>query len=135
MENIQKEYDQNKNKGPTYIIGDWNARLIYPANEVEEEIMGKHTLHRNADTVHNLNEAMLENRSNLIDFATINNLKVVNTQYRKPLNKTATYRIRKEAHLILEQITPNTHTQSITLWSHTDGGTRSLMQRQTQMQT
>ena len=45
---IQKVLDKKKNKGPRYICGDWNARLIFPTSteeeeEEEEEIIGKHT--------------------------------------------------------------------------------------------
>ena len=40
-EKLQKIVDKKKNKGPLYIMGDWNARLIYPTTEAEEAIMGK----------------------------------------------------------------------------------------------
>ena len=35
-ENLQNTFDKLKNKGPTYIAGDFNARLIYPCNSTEE---------------------------------------------------------------------------------------------------
>ena len=33
---LQNTYDKLKNKGPTYIVGDY-ARLIYPNNSTEEK--------------------------------------------------------------------------------------------------
>ena len=36
---IQKVIDKKKNKGPMYICGDWDARLIYPTSTEEEEII------------------------------------------------------------------------------------------------
>ena len=48
-EEIQKVLDKKKNKGPMYICGDWNARLVYPTTATEEEdIMGKNTMHTNS---------------------------------------------------------------------------------------
>ena len=44
---LQDTYNKLKNKGPTYIVGDFNARLIYPCNEAEEQIMGKFTMFEN----------------------------------------------------------------------------------------
>lgn len=41
-EDLQKLIDKRRNRGPTYILGDWNARLICPASpEEEEEVMGE----------------------------------------------------------------------------------------------
>ena len=59
---IQKVIDKKKNKGPMYICGDWNARLIYPTSEEEEQIIGKHTLHENASALEQFSNGMLENR-------------------------------------------------------------------------
>ena len=39
-EEIHKVIDKKKNKGPMYICGDWNARLIFPTSTEEEEIIG-----------------------------------------------------------------------------------------------
>ena len=39
--NLQNIYDKLRNKGPTYILGDFNARAIYTTNSTEEE--GKET--------------------------------------------------------------------------------------------
>ena len=31
------------------MIGDWNARLLYPTTQIEEELIGKHTMHNNVN--------------------------------------------------------------------------------------
>ena len=36
-DNLQDTYDKLKNKGPTYIVGDFNARLIYTSNEADKQ--------------------------------------------------------------------------------------------------
>jgi exonuclease III len=59
---IQKVIDKKKNKGPMYICGDWNARLIYPTSTEEELIIGKHTLHGDASALELFTTGMLENR-------------------------------------------------------------------------
>ena len=63
-EELQDTYDKLKNKGPTYIVGDFNARLIYPNNSTEEEAIGKFTMHDNTDHLRHKNytEGMLDNR-------------------------------------------------------------------------
>ena len=61
-EEIQKVIDKKKNKGPMYICGDWNARLIYPTSAEEEFIIGKHTLHEDASALELFTAGMLENR-------------------------------------------------------------------------
>ena len=63
-EHLRDTYDKLKNKGPTYIVGDFNARLIYPNNSTEEESIGKFTMFENKDYLSNSSykEGMLENR-------------------------------------------------------------------------
>ena len=39
-ENLQTTYDKLKSNGPTYIVGDFNSRTIYPGNTTEEELIG-----------------------------------------------------------------------------------------------
>ena len=84
-ENLQNLYDKLKNKGPTYIVGDFNARLIYPNNSTEEEAMGKFTMHENNEHMRHANytEGMLENRELLTQFA------MANTMYKKTHRKTS----------------------------------------------
>ena len=45
-DNLQNTFEKLNNKGPTYIVGDFNARLIYPGNNTEEEAMGKFTMYK-----------------------------------------------------------------------------------------
>ena len=86
---IQKIIDRKKNKGPLFITGDLNARLIYPTNLEEEHIMGKHTMHKNEEKVNQLRDEMRENRDLLTEVCITNELRVANTMYRKPLHKNS----------------------------------------------
>ena len=111
-EDLQKVIDKRKNKGPIYILGDWNARLIYPISTDEEEIMGKHTMHTNTETINRLTNSMRENRDLMMEFCMTNEMKVTNTMCRKPLEKVATYRKSKEILPdTIENITADTHEQ------------------------
>ena len=38
-EELQKVIEKRRSKGPIYILGDWNARLIYPNTEEEEQFI------------------------------------------------------------------------------------------------
>ena len=67
---IQKVIDKKKNKGPMYICGDWNARLIYPTStEEEEEIIGKHTMHEDNAVMNLFTAGMNDNTERIIDLA------------------------------------------------------------------
>ena len=109
---LQQIVDRRKNKGPVYIIGDWNARLIYPNTDEEHAIMGKHTLHENAEWLGRHTEGMKEHRDMMIEFCITNELMVTNTMYRKTPNKISTYRKHKETDIEHEEpITRDTHEQ------------------------
>ena len=95
-EDLQKVIDKRKSKGPIYILGDWNARLTYPNSETEELVMGKHTMHNSTATMSRFTEAMRENRELMLECSITNTLQILNTMYRKPLTKTATYRKSKK---------------------------------------
>lgn len=56
-------------------------------------------------------DAMRENRDLMIETAISNTLQVVNTMYRKPPGKTATYRKNKETDIQFEPANRNTHEQ------------------------
>ena len=58
--------------------------------------MGKHTMHENDNAIEHLSESMRENRELMVEFCVANEFKVANTMFRKPLDRTATYRNRKE---------------------------------------
>ena len=111
-EEIQKILDKKKNKGPMFICGDWNARLIYPTTEEEELIFGKHTLHEDATAIDLFTAGMNDNRERIIELAKIYNLVAMNTKFRKRPEKLATYRKIKETEGITnEPISKNTHEQ------------------------
>ena len=87
------------------------TRLIYPRNDLEENIMGKYTMHKNTIALDKFNEGMIDNRDRMMEFATTNSLKICNTMYKKPLTKLATYRKEKSTNLTTEVILPQTHEQ------------------------
>ena len=58
--------------------------------------MGKHTMHKDNEELNNFLEGMTENRELMVEFCLSNELKVMNIMFRKPLEKTATYRKRKQ---------------------------------------
>ena len=107
-------------------MGDFNARLIYPSTAEEEEIMGKHTMHCNSEGLERLTETMRDNRDLMTELCMTNEMRVMNTMYRKPKQKTATYRIIKstpeEGHQ--ETVEAGTHEQidyilTMRRWSNT----------------
>ena len=108
---LQDTYNKLKNKGPTYIIGDLNARMIYPNNDTEEEIMGKYTMYENKEQMEKLTEGMLENRELLAQLTTANDMELINTMYKKSITKLATYRIDKSTNKQYCNITNKTHAQ------------------------
>ena len=91
-EEIPKTAGNNRNTGPVIIGGDFNARLQEAPDEEEKEIIGEHTFQRLATNLGLLSEDMLENMQLLINMAREHNLIAVNTFYRKPEHKLATYR-------------------------------------------
>ncbi len=94
-DNLQSTFEKLNNKGPTHIVGDFNARLIYPGNSTEEEAMGKFTMYENNSilTSPNFKEGALENRGLLLQFTLSNELKIVNAMYQQHIGKLASYRI------------------------------------------
>ena len=94
-EKLQKTAHKEKSKGPPYIIGDRNARLIYPATHTEEDITGKHTMHIDSSTLEHLTEVMTETRELFIEFCAADEFKVGNAMFPKALDKTATYRTQR----------------------------------------
>jgi hypothetical protein len=113
----QDTYNKLKSKGPTYIAGDFNARLIYPCNSEEEQIMGGNTMFENKDAIEKLISGMLENRDLLTHFATANETKIINTLYQQKNTKLATYKIIKSTEREYEYIT-NKNTCTNRLHTH-----------------
>ena len=78
-----KTYNKLKNKGPTVILGDFNARAGKPLNTQESQIMGKYTfLHDKAKPTKEQNPVQ-ENRDLFIKFCISKQLSITNTQYKK----------------------------------------------------
>ena len=109
---IQKVIDKKKNKGPMYICGDWNARLIFPTSTEEEEIIGKHTMHEDSSVMNAFTAGVNDNRERIIELSKTYNLIAMNTRFRKRPEKIATYRKIKETDGITsEPITKESHEQ------------------------
>ena len=62
-------------------------------------------MHPDSNILENFTESMIENRDLLVEFCAANELKVTNTTFRKPLDKTATYRILQETIGITNETT------------------------------
>ena len=58
--------------------------------------MGTHTLHENTLPIDQSTDDMMDNRVLLVEYCVRHELKVLNTLYRKPPHKTATYRKNEE---------------------------------------
>ena len=110
-EQFQNTYDTLRGTGPTYIVGDFNARLIYPGNSTEEEVMGKFTMFDNKEEMRRLREPMLENRELLVQFTLANELRIINSMFKKHIGKLATYRIDKTTDIEEEILTNEKHAQ------------------------
>jgi hypothetical protein len=83
-EAIQTLSDRSGIDMPTYIIGDTNARIHGPINDMEELIIGKHTFGKGPEHVPNLPPEQRENRQALIDFCVKNEYNITNTYFEKP---------------------------------------------------
>ena len=52
-------------------------------------------MHTNSSTLENFTESMTQNKDLFVEFRAANDSKVTNTMFRKPLDRTATYRKNK----------------------------------------
>ena len=69
-------------------------------------------MHKTAEYIEKLTEPMRDNRDLMMEMCLTNDLKIVNTMYRKRLENIATYRKRKETEGITgEAIHQDTHEQ------------------------
>ena len=84
---------QTIKKGPTYIMGDWNAKVRKARNKEERKAIGKLTFEPDKISIHKQSENVTWNRNKCIDFCLKYNLALSNTFFKKPIHKTATYRI------------------------------------------
>ena len=91
-----------------FIGGDFNARLHYRYSS-EHDIIGAHTFGRGRQYLEHVAHSTLENRSLFVDFCGANSLRVLNTDYQKPLAKQAT--VRENTARIGHAFSPETHAQ------------------------
>lgn len=82
-DNLQKIFNRYKSKGPTYMMGDFNARIHCSNGKVEKDCVGPYTF----DTEHvnpvGRHENSVYNRQLLIDFCLVNEMKISNTFFKK----------------------------------------------------
>ena len=91
-EELQRQYNSSKGKGPTYILGDMNARVQATHGDEEVQIVGPNTFDANNADPLGRSEQVIENRQALIDFCSTNDMRLANTFHEKPDSKLATYR-------------------------------------------
>ena len=85
-------YKSLKNKGPTYIGGDFNARLQGKEDQGEtNRLIGNHLFNPKSLREH-LHESMQENKNKLIEFVSEHKLILANTWFQKGDNKLATHK-------------------------------------------
>ena len=68
-------------------------------------------MYDNKEEMRRLREPMLENRELLIQFTLANELRILNSMFKKHIGKLATYRIDKTTHIEEEIITNEKHAQ------------------------
>ena len=96
---LQTVYQKYAARGPTHIGGDMNARICQCRTVEEARVVGKFAFDLvRAKSRHQQSPAVLENRQQLIDFCSNNELYLANTCFQKPDNKLATYRDEKRSH-------------------------------------
>jgi len=83
---------KHKNKGPTIILGDFNARIQKARNREEKQYMGEHTFDKNNTNIYNRGEGVQENRELILDLCRKHNLVIGNTLFQKQEQNKATYR-------------------------------------------
>ena len=95
-EAVYKKLDEitskTKGKGPTYILGDWNARMQKQQNSEEAQVFGKWTLEPEKTKVHELSEEVQWNRNRAIQFCRKHKFILANTKFQKVKEKIATFR-------------------------------------------
>ena len=88
---LEKEYLLRKKQGPTYVGGDFNARLHQALGIGENNVMGTHFFDKGNEQTHLMTDPIWCNRSHFVNFSIQNNLKIINTLFEKPNDKLATY--------------------------------------------
>ena len=81
----------NELKDVVHIGGDFNARLQHRYNN-ETNILGPHIFGRGRAYLEGVSTGTRENRDMFVDFCTANDLRVMNTDFQKPLSQLVTFR-------------------------------------------
>ena len=88
---VQETYQEHKSRGPTLIIGDFNARLQCKACEAETCI-GEHTFDKANTSLEYQTPDVHDSRTKLVNFCMSNDCAVMNTMFEKPSTKLITHR-------------------------------------------
>ncbi len=84
---LEETTNKAKGKGPTYILGDWNARMQKQQNKEDAKVFGKWTFEPDKCKVHELSDNVQWNRRRCIQFCQKNNLLLANTIFKKAIEK------------------------------------------------
>jgi exonuclease III len=80
---LTKYTKKYRHDGPTYVLGDFNARVQARTNEAEEEVIGPHTFERGTADPWNRSDEVICNRQNFIGYCTENKMKAMNAYFHK----------------------------------------------------
>ena len=65
--------------GPTFTMGDFNARFQKSLNETEQEMVGEHTFDKHFQNVHEQSNEVADNRTRFIAHCSEMNCTIINT--------------------------------------------------------
>ena len=88
---LESRCNQIQRKSPTYIIGDFNARL-YGRQISEHDIMGPFIFGPGTLALSQMTPDMMENRQNIVDFCKFNGYILSGTYFEKHVSKQCTYK-------------------------------------------
>ena len=82
-ETLHTTQTKSQVKGPTFSMGDFNARIQKSINEIEQEIIGRHTFDNCNTTVHEQTTEVQESRHLLIEHCIKTRSRIMNTWFEK----------------------------------------------------
>ncbi len=89
---MNHEIRQRRAKLITLVIGNMNARIQKANTREEDQYIGKHTFEPATAQINNRTEGVIENRNLLISMSQEIEMKPINTYFKKPEGKKATFR-------------------------------------------